>query len=276
VDRWGTTYDGGLIPYRASGTGNFAWMVLTRTVATKQLWLVLSATFVAGSSNNSHYEEMVGALPAGGNLNTRPTSAIALGGSGVNNGTHTYVANVVNERSVFGALSTSGDFWVCQSILGELAYGTMFCNPVGCKSNDQWPFYYGYWFAESSNGLYPFGGSPALYLETGSVVGLTTYYNGASGAKHVLIQPPDRAFLDASDLSLFDFPCFVIVINSVTPTAMHARGRLPDMGLCSGETTGTASAQRPCNIGTTIRNALSEIEYVTVNQFILPYNAALS
>jgi hypothetical protein len=38
----------------------------------------------------------------------------------------------------------------------------------------------------------------------------------------------------------------------------------------------TAATFRPCNIGTTIKDLSNNIVYVTANQMILPYNAAIT
>jgi hypothetical protein len=82
--------------------------------------------------------------------------------------------------------------------------------------------------------------------------------------------------LDITDVSIFDFPAWIAVYSSNTtaPTNTHARGRLPDVGVATNVKSVSAGNQsRSTPVGTTIRDQLGNVAYVTMNALILPYNA---
>jgi hypothetical protein len=262
-------------------------MVLTRqwtiNAQTYNTYLLISSRGY-GVTSAGRIVVVVGlGTPTGGTNIADPTMSIIAAATTIQtNVAADYATDFTNPRRHYGNVSTRGDFWFCETILGEFSGGSMFMNPIGCKTNDQCPF----WgmlgtIAWSGGGSFPYTGQN-LYLRqviTTASSGFTTYYNGAASAYPALDQPPAFALLDASDASIFDKPAFVTVGNAVSPTALCSRGRLPDVGLSAGiSSPGSPSAGRPVNIGTTIKDPLSpsDVVYATVNAMILPYNAAIS
>lgn len=273
VDRWGTTYDPAKIPYTTTANAH-GWIILTRTIGTQQLWLVLSAHTL--STANSYIFYMSGVVPTGGTLTVTPSTTVILGGmndaAGLAAG---YSAtDFVNNRKFYGAMSTEGYFWCAETIVGDISAGTFFQKPAGCKTNDQWPFFFYNMVHNTSNAVYPFTGTSLYSVSSGGTTNVTRLYNGANGYQWIA-PPPAIVKTDVSDISLFDYPAWVLVGSDAANTTVHARGRLMDMGLCSGNT-GSPSSARPVNVGTTIRDLSSNIVYVVMNQAILPYNALVS
>lgn len=270
VDRWTTTYDLAKIPY-SDTSGTKGWIILTRTFGIQQIWLVLGAgTAVTG---NAYVSYLGGSAPTGGNTTTIPTMSIVLGGHLISDGLKgDWVTNTTNGRRFYGAISTTGDFWMAETIMGELATGTTFHVPVGTKANDQWPYFYYHCVPYTAGSYVPFAGHSLYDTYQSGNSNVTRLYNGSPGL-WFLPAPPNTILTDASDVSLFDYPAWLLVGDSNYYTKLHARGRLADCGLCSGRITSVPSDSRPVPIGTTIRDINNNIVYVVMNQFILPYNA---
>jgi hypothetical protein len=210
--------------------------------------------------------------PTGGSATALPTMTNTLGNVGNVLAGAAYLNDTTNARRYYGGVTSLGDFWFAKTINGEIEHWAILMAPVGCKSNDSYPVFFKGGTYAASNTTIPFA-SGALYSTASYDAG--KFYNGAAG--YAILAPPyPFAQLDASDVSLFDFPAWVIVSNALIPTSLHARGRLPDIGLCSGLVTGSGSGSRPCPIGTTIKDGLGNVKYVTLNQMIVPYNALLS
>jgi len=278
VDRWTSTYDLAKIPYSAAGTGAHGWMVLSRAFTVNStsytVRLLLSCRGVtAGETGRLVMVAGLG-VPSGGSITADPTMSIQIGATWTTANNADYGTDFTNGRRLYGNMSTDGSFWFAETITGELAYCATLIQPFGTKANDICPFWAHLSNANATGQNYPYAGN-ALYLRNAAVnVGI--YYNGATGYP-ALEQPPVYVLLDASDVSLFDRPAFVAVGSTITPAAVHARGRLPDMGLTSGLNTNNPALCRPCNIGSTIRDpGDNTIQYVTLNQVIVPYNALLS
>jgi hypothetical protein len=256
-------------------------MVLTRVLGGVQVWLTLGCGHGNNNGNGSVTFGLGGALPTTIATTSIPAQTIPLGGSQGTfvNSANLYAANATDGRRYFGAISTDGGFWVAQTILGEIAAGGMVFNPVGTKANDQWPIYaYYYDDGTASTTSHVFSGTSVTSPNAGSpAINTGKFYNSATGYSFISPGAP-YVLLDAADVSLFDYPAWVLVGNSTAPTSMHSRGRLADCGLCASTGTGgaTSAAQRPSNVGTTIRNQLNQVEYITMNQMIFPYNSVVS
>jgi hypothetical protein len=285
VDRWGATYVPGQVAYNTTPTGAHGWTVLKRNFTVYSTTYTVYITIIATSFNvsNQGQHTMVASLaaPTGGSTTANPTQTQTIFSNFYTGaGNVTYGGDFVNSRRLYGAINSIGDFWFAETISGDVAQAWYFGQPIGCKTNDQAPFaIFGCYSHGPGVGQYPFAGysnytrSSGAVNATGSMPGL--YYNGAVGYP-ALIAPPPWSLLDISDVSLFDYPAWVVVGNAQTPTQSHARGRLADVGLNTGYAgSGTISLHRPCNVGTTIRDG-GNIVYVTLNQFIVPYNALLS
>ena len=276
VDRWTASYNSSLIPFGV-GVGVRGWCVLTRSVGGQQLWLTL-ANGSNAASGTCYWVSLSGAVPAGGTTTVSPQSTIVLGGQSYGQlSILTYSADVTNTRRIAGGLTTTGDFWMVGTILGEVTDGVLFQKPFGTKVNDQWPFYLHAVPYYAGNSSYPFAGTCLWSTNPGvGSSGATRYYNSSTGAVNALAQPPAYVLLDASDISLFDWPLWVYTGNSATPSAIHARGRLSDFGAASGATAGVPSAIRPVNVGSPIRDVGGNVVYITLNQLIVPYNSLIS
>lgn len=284
VDRWTGTYDLAKIPNSPAGTGSHGWMVLTRPITvgitTFNVYVLISSSGF-GASCTARTNVSVGlGTPTGGTTTADPTmSLLAFACSFQSNVAGDYGTDFTNPRRYYGNLSSSGDFWFISTVTGELAQSTLFFNPVGTKSNDQCPFFGGHHTAYAGGGAHPMGG-PYIFTRGTQASGnasIGLYYNGSTGYP-VLDAPPAFALLDASDASIFDKPAYVTVGNSTSPTAIHSRGRLPDVGLSCGITTpGIPSSFRPVNTGTTIKDPDTLlVMYSTVQAMILPYNASIT
>lgn len=293
-DRWGSPYNIALIPVTDSASGTHAWIVLTRDIVvngvTHSVRLLLSG-HGQGTLNSGHvWVGLTTGTPTGGTTTADPTMTNPMFQRTTYNTVTYYATNTTSGRKYYGALSTTGDFWFAETINGEISRGIYFANPVGCKLNDQYPFHTIYSELLNISGtslrdFFTFGGGTLYTRVAASGQGATPglYYNGSTGYP-ALVRPAlgtdSVPFLDGSDVSLFDLPAYVVVGNntSTSSTAGHARGRLPDVGICGGaDSNATSSATyRPCNIGTAIRDSSGNIEYVTMNQLILPYNALVS
>jgi len=285
VDRWTNIYDATKIPNSPVGSGAHGWMVLTRQwtigITVFNVYLLLSNRGWGAACTGRVLVTAGLGTPTGGSATTDPTmSIIAFVNSLQTNVAADNSTDFINPRRYYGNLSTSGDFWFGETILGEFCLGQMMFQPVGVKSNDQCPFYGHSMSSYTAGGQFPFAGA-WLYLRaalTASCGGSTTAYNGVAAQFPALDAPPVFSLLDSSDASIFDKPAFVTVGNAASATAIHSRGRLPDTGLSSGAiTNGVPSSFRPVNTGTTIRDpATLNIVYVTANAMILPYNASIT
>lgn len=283
VDRWGSVYDVSKIPWATTDGSTHGWMILKRnwtvnaTPFTTYLLLAANGGFAATSGQAYIFCGL--GTPTGGSTTTNPTIPIKVFGPVNRNSVGVSNANdFTNPRRFYGNMTSNGDFWFCQTIQGEIVAGAALVNPVGTKPNDQCPFFGFEHYLITAVGGVPFGGA-YLYnrgSDTNNVCSPSTYYNGAANAAPAIDQPPAFALLDASDVSIFDKPAFITVGNAAAVTGLHSRGRLPDTGLSCGVVSGTAAQHRAVNIGTTIKNQLSEIEYVTLNQMIVPYNGTIS
>jgi len=278
VDRWTATYTLANIPHSEAPTGAHGWMVLSKgfTVnsTTYTVRILLSSHGIqAGDTARITIVTCLG-VPSGGSATADPTMPIQIGSSYMTGGAPNLSTDFTNGRRLYGNMSTDGSFWFAETITGEIAYCATLIQPVGTKANDICPFWNHGGNANHTGQNFPYSGN-SLYIR-GATANVSTYYNGATGYS-ALEAPPNYVLLDASDVSLFDRPAFVVVGVDTTPSAIHARGRLPDMGLTCGFNSNTPSATRPCNVGTTIRDPLTtNIMYVTLNQVIVPYNALLS
>jgi hypothetical protein len=280
VDRWGAAPYVQPTSYKASYYGGAkAWMVLKRTFGAVTIYMVLSPA--TDNNSNATAVSFFGSAPTGGTANVAPTSAVTIGGVSAATGSPimTYAANVTDGRKCYGALSTTGDFWFGATILGEVDQFVICHQPVGAKANDQWPIFAKNYPHSSGGTMYgPVGNSLYTNGSVESNIRMGRYYNGAAGYS-VLVQPfYGFVATDAADVSLFDFPAWVITMNATptaSATAVHSRGRLADTGLCGGFIGGSAALSRPVNNGTTIRDN-GNIVYVTMGQMILPYNALVS
>lgn len=269
VDRWGATYDPAKLVY-TNGSVAHSWIILTSTIGGKQLWLLLEAK---GPTSGFVGVVMYGSLPTGGTLTASPTSAVHIGGvdSAFGGQSVSYAADVVNGRSHYGAVSTTGDFWMTETITGQLSYAVVFQAPVGCKANDQWPFYFK--FKATTSSYTALQGS-VMFTPVNAQESQCRFYNGAAGFEH-LVPPPTYVKTDVADNSLFDYPTWILVGNDASMTQIHARGRLADIG-CTTSYLGLGAAGRIVNNGTTIRDGSNNIVYVTMGQLIVPYNALVS
>jgi hypothetical protein len=286
VDRWGSTYVAGSVAYNTNLNLAHGWTVLKRSFTVYSTTYTVYLTIIAadqGLLDVMRYSVVAAiAAPTGGTTTANPTQSQVIFQNYYNTGGQvTFGADLSNTRRWYGAINSIGDFWFVETITGEIHAGWYFGQPIGCKTNDQSPFVMlGSFQHVSNNGNYPFSGN-SLYVRatSSSAQGIAPglYYNSSVGYP-ALIQPPPYNLLDVSDVSLFDFPAWVVVGNAAAPTASCARGRLADAGLCSGITlTSTpVASQRACNVGTVIRDLSSSIKYVTLNQMIVPYNALLS
>lgn len=286
TDRWGgNTFDTSKVVGTSSPFVAHSWIVLKRDFTVYSTTYTVYLTILATDYQNNGTAGIVsvfGALaaPTGGSPTTDPTQHQQFFSCNTNVSSQ-FGADTSNNRRSYGAMTSVGDFWFAETIQGEVNQGFLLQQPAGCKTNDQCPFFMsGVTLHNSTINQNPFMG-PNLFSRASGAGGLGQmpgmYYNGSTGYP-ALIQPPPYAFLDVTDVSLFDFPAWVVVGNAATPTASHARGRLVDMGLCSGyNASGQAySAYRPCNVGTTIRDITTAVKYVTLNQLIVPYNDLLS
>jgi hypothetical protein len=273
VDRWGSPF--ALPTFKTASSGQpMAWMVLTRSIGGLTVYLTLQGAVASGSG----YETLMPinltvTAPTGGSATALPTMSNTLGNIGNTFSGLNYNADTTNARRYYGGVTSLGDFWFAKTINGEIEHWAMVVAPVGCKTNDQYPIWVRGGTAFGAAFGVPFG-SNALYANQSYDVG--KFYNGSAGYSF-LSQPYQYAQLDASDVSLYDFPAWVLTSSTAaSPTSLHARGRLPDIGLCSGLTGSSPASCRPCAIGTTIRDGSNNIVYVTLNQMIVPYNDLLS
>ena len=285
VDRWGSTYAVGNVAYTTNPILAHGWIVLKRNFTVYSTTYTVYLTLIAADTIAGNYMRytVIAALaaPTGGSTTVNPTQTQVIFQNYSNTGGQVvYQADFSNTRRWYGGINSIGDFWFAETIAGEVCVGWYFGQPIGCKTNDQAPFVmFGNYLHVANNGLYPFAGQ-CLYTRVANYttpgIGPGMYYNSSVGYP-ALIQPPPYNLLDTSDVSLFDYPAWVVVGNATTPTASHARGRLPDVGLCTGYLlqSGTIASHRPCNVGTTIRDG-GNVAYVTLNQLIVPYNALLS
>ena len=279
VDRWTTTYTPSLIP-GGDGAQAKGWVLLTRLFGTTRVWLIIANGTNGISVGDAVSCRLSGDLPVGGTTTAVPNASVWLGniiGTGDSFSNSSDVDYTFN-RSIYGALSVDGDFWLAETKQGEITRGVLFYKPIGTKPNDSWPFYYSNQIANIpgySASIFPFCGY-SLYGSSGyAMASGGRSYNSLSAFTY-LVQPTTIALTDITDLSLFDFPAWVLVASaeiSGNPTWIHTRGRLADTGLCSGKSAiGSAVGGRPVPIGTAIKNGTT-IEYVTMNQLILPYNS---
>lgn len=274
ADQWTTTFDAAKIPNSTlAASGAKGWMILKRTWGAQDYFLVLcnGGTGVSGAPTLIFYT-----TPCTNGTTTQLPSNGVLHGGYFSGTTPLYSSDVTNSRRFYAALSTTGDFWFAQSILGELATGVLCAAVVGAKSNDQFPVYTHANEAPFSINTYghPFFGYN-FFKGYGSQVA-ARYYNGAAGF-HNLAQPDDVTALDPSDNSVFAWPAWVLSMTGTSGTGRASRGRLADMGVC-GYVVGnyTPAGNRPVNVGSTIKDAASVVRYVVLNHLIVPYNAALS
>lgn len=291
VDRWGTTYNVSNIPLGNSGSAH-GWILLSRPITVNStaytVYLCLSM------ANPGGYVTTLGQIgvywtlgtPSGGTSTTDPGLPQVFGqkNSGQAGFAQTYVGDFGNSRRWYGGLTSVGDFWFVETIVGELSKAYIFANPVGTKTNDQFPFWT-HAVEANANAWYPCYGA-TFYTKGGDAspnahANQTKLYNAGLGFQF-LAQPPDinntgAANIDSSDLSLYDFPAHPMVWNATSsPTVTHARGRLADIGVCGGNISAPPSSYRPVPIGSTIRNLSNAVEYVTLNHLIVPYNNLLS
>lgn len=274
VDRWGTTYTLPGINDSANAPGGpKPWMVLTRSIGGVTVYLTLKGSTAGGTlSLDAAPMDLSYIAPTGGNATTLPTVGTQLWITNLPS-SPTYNSDVTSNRRNYGGVTTLGDFWFVQTVGGDIEHFVLLMAPVGCKVNDNFPIYAtggGYTAGNASGNV---AGSRQLFAALSAPAG--RFYNGAIGYPFLVGGNP-YAHLDSSDVSLYDFPTWVVVGNSTTPTALHARGRLPDIGISASiDVIGQASS-RPCALGTTIRDGGNNVVYVTLNQMIVPYNNLVS
>lgn len=284
VDRWTTTYNAALIPWSiASPATPFGWMVLSRTFTVNstnhKVWLLMGTQTEFGSTTGRGRMYFSLGNVTGGTTTAMPTSTLPFSSLRLSGGNHTYATDLANNRRRFAAISTLGEFWAAETIASEISYGVLFLQPVGCKSNDQFPFLGNPMMSCDSTAYYfPFHPNSTTTSNMNGTPNGTRNFASTTGWYFWLHGAPGFVSLDPTDVSIFDFPAQVCIGNAATGvTSYHARGRLPDMGLsCANSGAVAQSAGRPTANGTTIRNQAGVIEYVTVGNMILPYNAALS
>jgi hypothetical protein len=264
TDRWTSTYDLTKIP-QGLGAAARGWMVLKSPLQPNGVYIYLClANSYTGSST---YATIAFAnLPfAGSSTTANPTSGAYIF-SNVTTDLLWTPADLANPARYYFSLTSTGDFWFIKTRLGFAENALMAMNPVGCKGTDQSPLFC---FAKYTAGANVLSGSAIFTPATGNA---TKRWNGSAGYQ-CFAPPPVNSLLDSADSSLFDFPAWVIVgdtSNIGTWAQMHARGRLPDVGLCGGGTAG------PVATGNVIRDTLGNIKYVICGCMLLPYNAALT
>jgi hypothetical protein len=273
VDRWGSPF--ALPDMRTTVSGApIGWIVLTTSIGGIPVWLSLLGAHTGGSTNESNLTVTLSSVaPTGGSTTVLPTITNPLRTVALLGTQPTFNADTTNARRYYGGLTSLGDFWIASTVSGEIEHWMTVVAPVGCKVNDAYPVYAnGCTYSAAGNSV-PAAGSRIFGLAA-DMAGKR--YNGSTG--YQFIAPTFQfAQLDASDVSLYDFPVWVMVADSTTPTALHARGRLPDMGIISGVLNpGSGAAARPCSVGTCVRDGLAAVKYVTLNGMVVPYNNLLS
>lgn len=266
-------------PYAFQGSENtpHAWVTLRtpNPVNGAHVWIHLKYTEAAGWGAGIvplvvGASEITQSLTTGFPTCTRPLL------TGTASDTHWNLSQnyAVGSSTVVGNMSASGDFWFAVRAGGVTAMSFIVANPVGCASNDTFP-----WFAS----LICFGTEPYAPRFTPNAGGfadnLTVWHTGATGGYQCLNLPClDFALLDVNGSKLFDLDAKVFVVNVNTPyaplaTMVTARGRLPDMGLHTGRITTNAL---PVATGTTIRDpATGLIAYVTLGALLVPYTESI-
>lgn len=269
VDRWLTEAN---VVYSIATATPHSWIVLRSPAAINGTYcylLIGCQENGASSQGNVH----VSPGPYSGNSTTAdPTSAIS-NGNGVAN--PFFSDDVTNPQRFYGALSTVGDFILFSTIQGIVRTFHTVMNPVGCKSNDQFPYFA--WLG-AGTGVGPMV-SGALNVTGGVTTSLRAtmdYALVAAGTRWLgLLHPPaaSTAQVDVTDSSVYDFPAWVMVNNAsgyTTATVTHPRGRLPDVGII-----GSLATAPPVAAGNTIL-VNGNIAYVTAGNLLLPYNAPVS
>jgi hypothetical protein len=267
VDRWGNTYDYTKIP---TGT-NYGWITMTKTIGGKQVWLTLAnkdLNFLGATLWGACL--YTGTNSFAGAINNIPTFTASLSYNMPysNNVASTYGDNFTVARRFYGGLSEDGTFWAAQSTSGNLETGMLFTAPVGCKVSDPYPFF----FRAQAAG-YTGGGMGQSFTNMGTIYSTTLFYNGVAGY-HRVMPPTDSNLLDSTDFSVFDFPCFIEVYNNSTissATLKHARGRIPDIGITTGNTAAASGTTRPVSTGVVFKDGNGDIQYVSMDYLILPY-----
>jgi hypothetical protein len=265
VDRWTATYSAAKIPFGLAAA-NRGWMVLKSPVQPNGVYAYLLLTNSAITGGVATLSCMANLPFTGGTITTNPTSSSLISRDGLTNITFT-PNDVANPARYYAALSSTGDFWFLKTRLGFAENAVILMSPVGCKGTDQGPLYGLIAYTAGANAL-----SGNVLFVPDAVTNQTKRWNGSAG-NQCLVQPPAISLLDAADTSLFDFPAWVVVGNGATIsvfTQMHARGRLPDAGLCGGGNAG------PVASGNAIKDAGGNIKYVTSGCMLLPYNAPLT
>ena len=266
TDRWGST------AFAASDAIK-PWVILSRVMNGVTFYL----TLVNPTATLYYYmtTHLSGTRPSGGNTTTAPTQNNLIYTSTILPGPGGYAGDTTSARRIYGGMTTLGDFWIAQTVLGDVEQGVLVMAPVGCKTNDIYPVYMHATSCRSTSSMDPF----CNFLLNGQPTNCRNYV-GTSGWYSALLPPFMYQHLDVSDISLYDFPAWILIQNtqqSASATQAHARGRLPDVGIASGAAgAGTQSGARPTPVGTVIRDGSNNVIYATLNVLIFPYNALLS
>jgi hypothetical protein len=269
TDRWGTTFNAAKIPSGSTAATATGWMILRSPAQPNGVYidLLLASNQISQGPTYAVVAVSISAFALNGLL-------VPTGGTLICGSLSSFVvvpnADTTTQRRYYGALTSTGDFWFVQTMAGKAETFLAVINPVGTKSQDQVPVYATRGYSSANDATTGAAGGCALFTPSA-----TKMFNGAAGYV-CLVQPPALSLLDACDTSLFDFPAWVIVGNNATLTSstqIHARGRLPDIGLCAGV---TATASAPVVTGNVIRDVSNNIKYVTCGQLILPYNIAIT
>lgn len=277
VDRWGAAYTPANI-VRGAAAAARSWIVMrSPTLATGSANGGVPMTvevLISFGDSAVDYNAVIAYSKTGftgGTATVNPSATDMWGGFSVAPTTSAAIAYSSGARSnrLHALRSSSGDlvlFGVNVGAVGRADFGLVVAAPVGCKASDVYPvFTTGYYqdnaevFSATQFGVSANGPTQIRTWTGGTGVGLAgpmipvTSYTG-----------PDSA--DAN--KVIDLPSWILC--QITSGALFTRGRLADIGVMPSSIGST-----PVATGSTIRNTVTNaIEYVTVGNWILPFNAA--
>jgi hypothetical protein len=258
VDRLGAAFDPAKIVQGTAGSAH-SWIVLFSPVMNGYQW---SMCIDLNSATAGCYSVIFARSAFTGGTNAaRPTSVdewVPANGAAL-------MSTAGLTQRLHGAISSTGDFFLWSARLGGGGYAEFFLAaiaPVGVHAADQFPLY-------TACAVQVSGEAPSQAFLGGATASIITRNGAAVASCYAQISFPSLTpAVDLLSGRLLDVPAWVMVRN-VANTTLHARGRLPDMGV-----TPSLAGAVSCPTGSVIRDGANAIAYTTVGALIVPFDSA--